>query len=268
MTTDAAKAGQVSGSAAEIYDEFFVPALFGAWAEPLCTSAGLKSGQSVLDVACGTGATTRVAETFVQPGGAATGLDRNDDMLSVARSKHTSIDWRSGMAEALPFDDATFDVVLCQFGLMFFEDRQVALKEMRRVVRPGGTIAASVWDKAEHSPGYDAMIRLIDDLFGKDPADALRAPFVLGEIEALEKALSDGGMSGASIVTQHGTARFPSIEEWARLDVRGWTLSEFFDDASFEKLLTHAREKLAKFAGPDGTVTFAAPVHIAVWSSE
>ncbi|MBU3258446.1 methyltransferase domain-containing protein [Roseovarius sp. PS-C2] len=264
MTTTAAT-GQVSRPAAEIYDEFFVPALFGAWAGPLCDAARLRPQDSVLDVACGTGATTREALARTRPDGHVTGLDRNDGMLAVASSRTPGIEWVQGTAEALPFADASQDAVLCQFGLMFFDDRPGALQEMRRVLRPGGRIALSVWDSADTSPGYARMIDLIDTMFGTDAADALRAPFCLGDTATLRALLNTGGLGDATITTPTGTARFDSIREWVRMDVRGWTLAEMIDDTGFRALVTAAEETLAAFAAPDGTVSFPAPAHIVVW---
>lgn len=267
MTKDAAAAGQVSGSAAEIYDQFFVPALFGEWASPLCDTADIRSGHAVLDIACGTGATTREAAARVNPAGRITGLDRNDGMLAVARARAPEIEWIEGLAEELPFADGSFDAVLCQFGLMFFDDRAQALRQMRRVVRPGGKIAVTVWDDAATSPGYDGMISLIDEMFGEAAANALRAPFVLGNKQAVTSVLDEGGLTGATVTTRQGTARFPSIREWVRTDVRGWTLADFIDDAGYEALVEAAEDKLGHFAGDDGSVAFAAPAHIVVWTA-
>lgn len=266
MAKDAAATGQVSTSAAEIYDEFFVPALFGEWAGPLCAAAGLVAGDQVLDVACGTGATTRVARSEVGTGGSVKGLDRNEGMLKVARSRAPDLSWVEGRAEALPFPDAAFDAVLCQFGLMFFDDRAAALREMSRVVRPSGKAVVSVWDTAETSPGYARMIALIDRLFGSDAANALRAPFVLGEKDALRSVLRDGGWEDATVTTEIGTARFASIFEWVRMDVRGWTLADMIDDEQFSALVAAAERELAVFAGPDGSVAFPAPAHIITWT--
>ncbi len=261
---DAAEAGQVSASAAEIYDTFFVPALFREWAEPLCKAADLQPGDAVLDVACGTGSTTQVALRIVGSDGSVTGLDRNDGMLKVARSRAPDIEWQSGRAEKLPFPDATFDAVLCQFGLMFFDDRSQALREMARVIRPGGKVAVSVWDSAETSPGYARMIGLFDRLFGAIAAEALRAPFVLGQKATLRALLTDAGWDDAKIVTRQGTARFQSIRDWVQTDVRGWTLADMIDDEQFETLVEAAERELAEFADPDGKVAFAAPGHIIV----
>lgn len=99
--------GQVTRNVAEVYEEFFVPALFLEWAARVADAAQLAPGQKVLDVACGTGVLAREVAKRVQPGGAVTGLDRNEGMLSVARRKTSGIDWRLGMAEALPFPSRT-----------------------------------------------------------------------------------------------------------------------------------------------------------------
>lgn len=268
MLQDAASAGQVSKTAAEIYDEFFVPALFGEWAGRLCNVAGISPGHSVLDVACGTGATTREAATRVGSKGRVVGLDRNPGMLEVARRRAPGTEWVEGLAEALPFPSGSFDTVLCQFGLMFFDDRSKALKDMRRVLNPGGRIAVSVWDDASTSPGYARMIDLIEEMFGVVAADALRAPFVLGHVKSLEDVLGEGGMQNATVTTVTGAARFASIREWVRMDVRGWTLADFIDDDGYEELVAEAENRLGQFAAPDGSVEFPAPAHLVLWTAE
>ncbi len=182
---DDVQQGQVTRSAADVYEEFFVPALFAPWSAPVAEAAGIAPGQEVLDVACGTGVLAREAAKRVQPGGTVTGLDRNDGMLAVARRKAPGIDWRHGLAEQLPFEDGRFDAVVSQFGLMFFEDRARALAEMWRVLKPGGRLAVAVWDSLERTPGYAAMTALLHELFGEQIAEALRAPYCLGDPRAL-----------------------------------------------------------------------------------
>jgi ubiquinone/menaquinone biosynthesis C-methylase UbiE len=255
--------GQVSRSAADVYEEFFVPALFQQWADRMAEAARLLPGQTVLDVACGTGVLARTAAARVAPGGAVTGLDRNDGMLAVARRRMPAVDWRLARAESLPFADASFDAVVSQFGLMFFEDRLAALHEMWRVLRPGGRLAVAVWDALENSPGYASMAALLQRLFGDRVADALRAPFVLGDTDRLRALFGEAGIAGIEIRTSAGTARFPSIEAWVHVDVKGWTLADLIDDAQYQTLLTAAQRDLRPYVERDGTVSFAAPAHIA-----
>lgn len=125
--------GQVAASAAEVYEQFLVPALFAEWPPHVLAAAGVQAGDRVLEVACGTGILARAAENIVGPSGTVVGVDINEGMLAVARTKSSTIDWKAGAAEALPFEAASFDRVVSQFGLMFFQDPRKALAEMRRV---------------------------------------------------------------------------------------------------------------------------------------
>jgi ubiquinone/menaquinone biosynthesis C-methylase UbiE len=255
--------GQVTRGAAEVYEEFFVPALFSEWAPRVADAARLEPGQKVLDVACGTGVLAREVAPRVAPGGSVVGLDRNEGMLAVARRVAPAVEWRPGMAEALPFPDRAFDAVVSQFGLMFFEDRVAALREMWRVLRPGGRLAVAVWDVLDHSPGYAAMVRLLRRLFGDRVADQLRAPFALGDPEALRSLFAEAGIPGVAIRTSDGTARFPSLEAWVRTDVKGWTLADLIDDVQYRTLLREAEGELGPYVGRDGAVAFRSPAHIA-----
>lgn len=256
--------GQVTRSAADIYEEFFVPALFQGWAASVSEAAALAPGQSVLDVACGTGVLAREAAVRVQPDGRVVGLDRNDGMLAVARRATPTIEWIEGRAEYLPFEDACFDAVVSQFGLMFFEDRAGAVRDMWRVLRPGGRLAVAVWDALDRTPGYTAVTRLLACLFGDDVADAIRAPYILGEPNALSAIFSDAGVDGAKVLSQDGVARFPSIESWVHTDIKGWTLADILDDAQYQVLLREAEKELQSFVQPDGTVAFGHGAHIVV----
>ena len=255
--------GQVTRGAAEVYEEFFVPALFREWAPRVAEAARLEPGQKVVDVACGTGVLAREAAGRVKRCGSVVGLDRNEGMLAVARRLEPTVEWRLGTAEALPFADGAFDVVVSQFGLMFFQDRVAALKEVWRVLRPGGRLAIAVWDVLDHSPGYAAMVALLQRLFGGAIADQLRAPFALGEAEILRSLFADAGLTEVTIITLNGTARFPSLEAWVRTDVKGWTLADLIDDVQYRTLLQEAETELSHYVGRDGSVAFRTSAHIA-----
>jgi SAM-dependent methyltransferase len=254
--------GQVTRSAAEVYEEFFLPALFQQWASRVVDAAEIRPGHRVLDVACGTGVLTRAAADRVRPGGAVVGLDANAGMLAVAERKAPAIEWRQARAEALPFGDESFDRVVSQFGLMFFDDRASAIREMTRVARRGGRVTVAVWAALDATPGYAAVVALLERLFGDEVADALRAPFALGDEGALARLFAEAGVDDAEIATQEGTAKFSSIRSWIHTEVRGWTLADRIDDRQFEQLLEEAEKVLQPFRSADGSVAFAAPAHI------
>jgi ubiquinone/menaquinone biosynthesis C-methylase UbiE len=259
---DDVSTGQITRSAAEVYEEFFVPALFQEWAPRVAEAAQIVAGHRVIDVACGTGVLAREASRRAALGGSVVGLDRNEGMLAVARRAAPGIDWRAGLAESLPFAESTFDRVVSQFGLMFFEDRAAALKEMWRVLRPGGRMAVAVCDALEHSPGYADMVTLLHELFGAPMADELRAPFVLGDPQTLRSLWAQAGIPGPEIATPDGTARFPSLESWLHTEIKGWTLADRIDDAQYRTLQQVARTALQRYVDGDGKVSFAFPAHI------
>jgi SAM-dependent methyltransferase len=261
--TLAAQTETAARAPADVYDEEFVPAVFSHWGPVLCDAAGVTSGQRVLDVACGTGALTVAVADRVLPGGAALGLDANAQMLAVARRKHSAIEWFEGPAESLPFEDATFDAVVSQFGLMFFTDRIAALREMWRVLRPGGRLAVAVCDDVEHSPGYASLAALLDRLFGKRIGDAFRAPFVLGDGDALRALCTGADIANAHIVQRHRTVRFASIDALVSTErACAWTLGGVLDDQQFEKLRREAQSTFAPFIDTCGRVAFEMPALI------
>src|SRR5215218_1556352 len=182
----------VGGSLAELYERDLVPAIFGPWVEDLLAAADVRPGARVLDVACGpgarvldvacgTGVVARAAAPRVGPTGAVVGLDLSPAMLAAAAALPSvagaPIAWQEGNALALPFADRSFDVVVCQQGLQFFPDRLAAMREMRRVLVPGGRVALAVWRPIEHSPGFAVFADALDRHIGPD---LLAGPFSLG----------------------------------------------------------------------------------------
>lgn len=255
--------GQISASAAEVYDEFFVPALFGAWAGRMLDFGEVDEGMRVLDVACGTGVLAIEAKRRVGSHGAVAAVDINPGMLSVARDKGTRVDWREAAAESLPFDAGSFDAVLSQFGLMFFSDRSRALSEMWRVCRPGGRVVAAVWASLDQTPGYFRVVGLLRRLFGDATAKLLEAPYALGDGIELRRLFTSARVAPVSIELVAGEAWFPSVRSWMHTDVRGWTLEGEIDEPQFELLVSEAERELGDLADDDGAVRFAHPALIA-----
>lgn len=260
MTTRTkAAAGQVSMSAAEIYDRDFVPALFGQFAPLLAEAAGIDADEKVLDLACGTGIAALAA--LDRGAGSVTGLDINPGMLAVARAKTDRVTWVEGRAEALPFDDGSFDAVLCQFALMFLADRTRALREMARVTRPGGRIALMTWEALDRTPGYDRLVPLLRDIVGPEAADALSAPFVLGNMADIKAELDRAGLKMAEHRVVTGTALHASFDQWIDTEIGGWTMADMVSPEQITTLKAAATPLFSDFAGENGQIAFPAPAH-------
>ena len=254
--------GQVSEDAAKIYEEFYLPALFEEWCPLVVEAAQIQKGHRVIDVACGTGALALTVSEQIGPDGTIVGADINDGMLNVARSKSSRIDWINAPAEALPFDDGNFNCAVSQFGLMYFENRENALREMMRVLEAGGSLAVVVWDKLENNPGLAAEDQLWQQIFGEEVADTV--PYSLGDKQVLQNLFGSLDISDIEIKTHNGIARFSSIENWIHTGAKGWTEDDAISDDQLEVLFQKAKEELASFRTPEGTVAFPTSAHIVV----
>lgn len=249
---------QAQIEAAKAYEALFVPALFGQWATTVLDAAQIQTGQRVLDVACGTGVVARAAITRVGAAGRVAGIDPNPGMVALANQLESRVDWRTGVAETLPFPNNSFDAVVSQFGLMFFSDRKLALREMVRVLVPGGHLAIAVWDSLDNIPAYAAEVALLERTAGSLAAAALSAPFVLGKREDLDTLMREAGVTSAEIKTYPGTAQFPNIRTFVEADLRGWlpimgvTLSE----EQIAIILQAAEQDLNAYVTAAGRVSF------------
>ncbi len=195
---------------AETYESYMVPPLFAPCAEKVLDLASPQPGERVLDVACGTGIVARTVARRAGVAARVTGLDLSPEMLAVARTaserEGLAIEWREGRAEALPFPDQSFELVLCQFGLMFFADRAAALAEMHRVTTAGGRIAVHVFQGIERHPFYQTLDAVILRHLG---ASGVGAIFALGDRDELRTLLAGAGFRDVEIVAGSVTARFP-----------------------------------------------------------
>jgi SAM-dependent methyltransferase len=160
-----------SGSIPELYDTHLVPLIFEVYAVDLARRlSSIRSG-SVLEIAAGTGVVTRALSSALPESVSIVATDLNQAMLDEASAIGTSraVEWRQADAERLPFGDATFAAVVCQFGVMFFPDKPKAFREARRVLRPGGTFLFNVWDRIADNEFADVVTTALESVFPSDP---------------------------------------------------------------------------------------------------
>jgi ubiquinone/menaquinone biosynthesis C-methylase UbiE len=177
-------------------------------------------GEHVLDIACGTGIVARNVAPLVGSQGTVIGLDVNPGMIDTARAAaerdHLVIEWHTSPAEHLPFPDEHFDLILCQFGLMFFTDKHAALQEMHRVLKKGGRLVLSVWQALDRHTFYQTLHAVSLRHFGKSSVEAV---FSLGNADELRKLLTDSGFQHVEIEHMSLTAHFPHPEEFIAWEI-------------------------------------------------
>jgi SAM-dependent methyltransferase len=205
-----------TGTGAENYERYFVPAIATPVSAGLLDAANLQPGQRVLDVACGTGVIARLAAEQVGPGGSVTAIDVAPDMIGVAESTSAAagphIEWHVSDAAALPLVDDSYDVVLCQMGLMFMEDRPAALAEMRRVVVSGGRVVVNTPGAIQ--PAFVAMEQAIVEHINPDLGGFVRAVFSMHDPDGLAALLRGAGLHDVSATVTIAALELPAPAEF------------------------------------------------------
>ncbi len=209
-----------AGSVPENYDRYMVPLIFEPYATDMAQRAAGLSPGAVLEIAAGTGVVTRTLAPKLSPTAHYTVTDLNQPMLDYAASRqppNSRITWRQADAMALPFADASFDLVCCQFGAMFFPDRPAAYREARRVLKPGGHFLFSVWDRIEENIFADDVTNTLARMFPDDPPRFLaRTPHGYHDTSLIRRDVEDAGYSRATIetheeVSRAASARIPAV---------------------------------------------------------
>ncbi|MBX4966114.1 class I SAM-dependent methyltransferase [Rhizobium binae] len=203
-----------AGSVPENYDRYMVPLIFDPYAADLAKRAASFSPQAVLETAAGTGVVTRALAPRLSPDASYVVTDLNQPMLDYAASRQapdSRMVWRQADALALPFDDAYFDLVCCQFGAMFFPDRLSAYREARRVLKPGGRFLLSVWDRIEENMFAGDVTNALARMFPNDPPRFLaRTPHGYHDKQLIRSDLERAGFYEVVIETRAEESRASS----------------------------------------------------------
>jgi SAM-dependent methyltransferase len=203
-----------AGSIPKFYETYLVPLLFEPYAADLANRLASRSLRRVLEVAAGTGVVTRAMASVLPAHVSIVATDLNQPMLDQASALGTKrpVDWRQADAMQLPFEDGTFDAVVCQFGVMFFPEKARALSEARRVLRPGGVLIFNVWDRLEENEFADTVTAALSSLFPHDPPRFLaRTPYAYHEHASIVQDLANGGfIAPPEIITLAARSRAQS----------------------------------------------------------
>jgi SAM-dependent methyltransferase len=189
-----------AGSIPQLYERYIVPLIFEPYAKDLAARLAPRPPARILEIAAGTGVLTRAMARALPETTAIVATDLNQPMIDHARSIGTRrpVEWRQADAMRLPFEDAAFDAVVCQFGAMFFPDRPAAFAEARRVLRPGGEFLFNVWDRIEENEFADVVTIALSKVFPADPPLFMaRTPHGYHDGDAVRADLAKGGFDGS-----------------------------------------------------------------------
>jgi SAM-dependent methyltransferase len=257
---------QLTTPAAERYEHIVARYILGPWAPLLVDAAQLSTGERVLDVACGTGVVARTAAARVGATGGVTGVDLNPGMIAVARAltapSGAVVEWLQRDALDLQLPDASYDVVLCQQGLQFFPDRLRALREMRRVLVPGGRLALSVWNNIGLYNG--AVGKALCQILGEETAKRFCASRQFPPGEEIVRLAGEAGFLAIALRVARLDIRLPSLDRFALDHLAATPLAAAIADADEcvrRNIGASVREQLAGYAD-DGGVAYPEETHI------
>ena len=209
---------QLLSDGPEAYEKFIVPAFSGVWAKDLVKQAALQKNERVLDAGCGTGIVARYAKENVGKSGMVVGVDVNASVIrkacQISDDTGNGIEYRQSDICALPFSDQTFDAVLCQQGLQYFSNREQALKEMWRVLTPGGRLVLSVWRPIHYFPFYIAVHKALDRYVNAEAAAKIASAFALGDVKQLRTLGAKAGLENIHIRLVIKQMQVPALEDF------------------------------------------------------
>lgn len=204
-----------AGSIPTIYEQYLVPLIFAPYAQDMAERVRGDAPRQVLETAAGTGAVTRALAAAL-PEAEIVATDLNQAMLDRAAeiTPAKRVRWKQADAQALPFEDAVFDTLVCQFGAMFFPNKVAAYREALRVLKPGGRLRFSVWDNLAANPMSQVVHDAVGALFPDDPPRFFeRAPFGYCDADRIRGDLRQAGFGAVEIETVEKVTRAPSPRE-------------------------------------------------------
>lgn len=259
-----------AGSIPRLYDTWMVPLIFADYATDMAALVAAGSPGAVLEIAAGSGAVTRALAPRLRADARYVVSDLNQPMLDYAASRQGAddrIEWRQADALHLPFEDASFDTVVCQFGAMFFPDRVAGHAEARRVLRPGGRYAFSVWDRIEDNAFANEVTQAVATVFADDPPRFLaRTPHGYYDTGLIREDLKRAGFTDVRIDTHAKVSHAPSAHDAAMAYCQGTPIRNEIEarDASLLAFATdRAAEAIARHHG-DGPVAGKMQAHVIV----
>jgi SAM-dependent methyltransferase len=187
------------GSIPQHYDQGLGPMIFVDYAADIARRTAAGNPKRVLETAAGTGIVTRALRDALAADARLTATDLNPPMLEIAKGKFRSgeaVEFQPADAMALPFPDASFDVVVCQFGVMFFPDKDKSCREVFRVLAPGGRYLFNVWDTHVHNPFGRIAHETVGRFFPVDPPQFQKVPFSYNDIDVIKGSLAAAGFTG------------------------------------------------------------------------
>src|SRR3954463_2406384 len=253
-----------AGSIPENYDRYMVPLIFQPYAADIARRAASLSPSAILETAAGSGVVTRALARILHRGARYIATDLNQPMVDYAASRQppdTRIEWRQADAQALPFEDAAFDLVCCQFGAMFFPDRPSAYREARRVLKPGGTFLFNAWDRIDENVFADDVTNALAEFFPEDPPRFMaRTPHGYHDVALIRSDLAKAGFSNVTIETRAEQSRAPSPRHAAIAYCQGTPLRNEIEARSAEKLEAATDHAAAAIADKHGSGEVAAKI--------
>jgi ubiquinone/menaquinone biosynthesis C-methylase UbiE len=240
-----------TGSVPANYDKYLGPVMFEPYALDIAGRLKNEELKQVLELACGTGRVTRHLVSLLGKDGRLVATDLNADMMAMAQASITgsSVQWQVADAQQLPFENESFDHVICQFGVMFFRDKQKAFEEVYRVLQDEGKFIFNVWDEMLYNPRSFVLSKVMDDMFGEDAPDFMKkGPFSFFDKEEIGQMLRAAGFKKVEINVVEKTSRYSSVEDFVTGTVDGSPLYFFLQKqpaAVSEEVKQKLREELA-----------------------